>query len=637
MARGEREEPQRGAEGTRSRNGPATSYYDLYPERKRTGPYIPKHALVEHDNGKRSDKNKASGAGNNALRRSLSGSQLVSHHNTAIDLSQPPKSTNRKDDRSDPIQDSITSPYASSSIAHSRDRPFSSAREPVKSIAEIIRSHSSSLLAVPPSQRGPQRSVSWSAFGQTRYERPKHSSEGLSHIESDADSAASEDSVERETRRVLHNTQDGHLERTMSQLSVQEADLRSRRTPHIAVRKHGSRTASPDPLSLAESRPASSLSNQRGLTRCVYITIPGVPDMQASFADVGSEGGHPVLVLLGLGASRHLVGLYDGLAAALGLRLVCIDRWGIGRTDQIAAEARTILGWSFVVEQVADLLGIDKFSIIAHSAGAPFAAAVGLLFPHRVQGPLHLLAPWTGLQQDSGYRWLRYVPDGVIKTAQAAEWKIQSWKLGKEGLRSGNRTPLVSTDEESAAAGIRASNDSRRGSTMADKQRQQRPLEHTSEQHLDSIARTASDSARESGSREGLDDLRPIMTHDGQSFASMEEERETALDLLKASHAESARGLVDDLNLVLGKRPWGFSYADVQIACEVWHGSKDERIPVASSTHLAKEMRDCRLHVVEGASHGLMTNSEVVIEVFESIRKYAALSSDGENLRSRQS
>ncbi|CDR98672.1 uncharacterized protein SPSC_02490 [Sporisorium scitamineum] len=630
MAREGQEGPPRGAEDTRSRNRPAKSYYDLYPERKRTGPYIPKHALVEHE-GKPIGESKSPGSGNGALRKSRSGSQLASRHPNTTGSSQPPRLNDRNDARHGTTQESVAGTYAASSIALGRDQPRAIVQEPVKSIAEIIRSHSSNLLTVPPSQRGPQRSVSWSAFGHTPHEPPRRSTADLSHTDglSDADSAASEDSVGRDTRKILHRSQDDRLERRMSQLSVKGTDRRPLRTRHISTRRHGSGAASPDPLSPTELGLASWPSNKRGLTICIYITIPGAPNVQVSFADVGAEGGHPVFVLLGLGASRHLVGLYDGLASALGLRLVCIDRWGIGRTDQVAAEARTILGWSFVVEQVADLLAIDKFSVIAHSAGAPFAAAVGLLFPHRIQGPLHLLAPWTGMQQDSGYRWLRYVPDGVIKTAQAAEWKIQSWKLG---TRSGNRTPLVSTDEEYVTIGRRASHDSRRDSTMADKQRQKHPLDYT-EHHLDSVARTVSDSAREAGTREGLDDVRPIIGHHGGYSTSAEVERETALDLLRASHAESARGLVDDLNLVLGKRPWGFSYADVQIACEVWHGSKDERIPVSSSMTLAKEMRDCTLHVVDGASHGLMTNSEVVVEVFESIRKYA-ISSDGESRRS---
>lgn len=35
------------------------------------------------------------------------------------------------------------------------------------------------------------------------------------------------------------------------------------------------------------------------------------------------------------------------------------------------------------------------------------------------------------ITQASGYKWLKYVPTGLIKTAQAAEWKMQAWMLGK--------------------------------------------------------------------------------------------------------------------------------------------------------------------------------------------------------------
>lgn len=33
--------------------------------------------------------------------------------------------------------------------------------------------------------------------------------------------------------------------------------------------------------------------------------------------------------------------------------------------------------------------------------------------------------------QIAGYKWLKYVPNGLLKAAQGAEWKIQAWMLGK--------------------------------------------------------------------------------------------------------------------------------------------------------------------------------------------------------------
>ncbi|KAJ9476908.1 hypothetical protein PHBOTO_000588 [Pseudozyma hubeiensis] len=329
------------------------------------------------------------------------------------------------------------------------------------------------------------------------------------------------------------------------------------------------------------------------------------------------------MIFLGLGTSRHLVGLYDELATTLGLRLVCVDRWGIGQTDSVALEARTILGWSLIVEQVAEYLAIDRFSVLAHSAGAPFAAAVALLFPERISGPLHLLAPWTGMQLDSSYRWLRYVPDSVIKTAQVADWMIQGWKLGKEAAWTASKTPASSVADDVSESGRYKLDDSDRGPTPPPKDRAVTPgARHAAQTRAGAVKpQLARGEERDLATRKAGE----ISRSEAASYErprSTDSERETALDLLKASHAESARGLVDDLNLVLGKRPWGFDYADVDKTCEVWHGSKDERIPLTSSINLTKEMRMCTLHVVDGATHSLMTNTKVVMEVFESIRRY---------------
>lgn len=35
------------------------------------------------------------------------------------------------------------------------------------------------------------------------------------------------------------------------------------------------------------------------------------------------------------------------------------------------------------------------------------------------------------IRLQDGYKWLKYVPNGILKTAQAAEWKLQAWMIGK--------------------------------------------------------------------------------------------------------------------------------------------------------------------------------------------------------------
>ncbi|KAI3487564.1 hypothetical protein L1887_48455 [Cichorium endivia] len=536
------------------------SYYDRYPERKRTGPYVPRATLVAHHESHASKPSVA---------------------------------------KADPSRRSVSSTYAASSIALGRARPHAAVQEPVKSIDEIVQAHSSSLLSVPPLQRAPQRSASWSAFELDARTSPEAARRARrSEADSDSDSTRSEDSIEQEARTILRRTQVDEIESGLSQLRIRGKHTSAGPSTERQASLAGDSTKYRQPRRplTRDSKSDAAGPNCKGLSHVAMINMAGSRQLQVSFADVGLPSGHPVMVFLGLGASRHLIGLYDDLATLFGLRLVCIDRWGIGRTDHVAPESRSILGWSFVVEQVADLLGLGKYAVVAHSAGGPFAAALALLFPERVQGPVHLLAPWTGMQQDSGYRWLRYIPDGVIKTAQAAEWRIQNWKLGKEGTRIASKTLPAQGGDDAAPRSPRL------GVGEA------RPGSHASSSADTPTWAEASASA--------------LYASDGRGGNWEEAERNSAVELLRASHAESSRGLVDDLNLVLGKRPWGFDYTDLGVACEVWHGSKDEKIALSSSVSLAREMRDCQLHVVEGASHSLMTNSSVVMQVFESIVKH---------------
>ncbi|KAJ8520943.1 hypothetical protein ONZ45_g2310 [Pleurotus djamor] len=153
--------------------------------------------------------------------------------------------------------------------------------------------------------------------------------------------------------------------------------------------------------------------------------------LTVSLSDLGSQSGIPIIVFLGLGCVRHIMGLYDEMAECLGLRLITIDRWGLGRTDQRPKSAKGIIQWASIVEEVLDLLRIDKCSVMAHSAGAPYALSFANKLPNRIVGDLYLLAPWVGGSETSGYKWLKYIPNGILKTAQAAEWKLQAWMIGK--------------------------------------------------------------------------------------------------------------------------------------------------------------------------------------------------------------
>lgn len=198
----------------------------------------------------------------------------------------------------------------------------------------------------------------------------------------------------------------------------------------------------------------AKLVNSKRLTRLLALKRPEHIGQTVSLADVGSSNGYPVLVFLGLGCVRYLAGLFDELAAASGIRLICIDRWGLGKTTSLPESRRSLAEWASVVEEVIDSLSIGRFGILAHSAGAPYALTVANRLRTRVQGRVNLLAPWISIdveagmcehfdesvfcltQVTTGYRWLKYVPTPLIRTVQATEWKLQEWVLGRPPPRA---------------------------------------------------------------------------------------------------------------------------------------------------------------------------------------------------------
>lgn len=52
--------------------------------------------------------------------------------------------------------------------------------------------------------------------------------------------------------------------------------------------------------------------------------------------------------------------------------------------------------WAGVVEEVLDLLHIEECSVMAHSAGTPYALSFANKLPSRIRGDICLLAPWVG-------------------------------------------------------------------------------------------------------------------------------------------------------------------------------------------------------------------------------------------------
>ncbi|KAH7915338.1 hypothetical protein BJ138DRAFT_1054918 [Hygrophoropsis aurantiaca] len=335
------------------------------------------------------------------------------------------------------------------------DRP----RAVVPSISEIIRSHAPAQLAGPSTVR--TSSYCHSNGHSIAVEEESEPEPLTADEEAELLSRSSIDSIADEVRRTFNNQKKSHI---TSPTAVSRAPSSYPSVSSAASDGSSTRFSAPNgstELFTHSSSTASARTSQQSFDRINFTTSPAsVPQaiaeylrsarlttllkltryphasldhpLTVSLADMGDPNGFPLIVFLGLGCVRHILGLYDEMADCLGLRLIAIDRWGLGRTESPQSKSsKGIVEWASAVEEVLDLLNIYECSVMAHSAGAPYALSFANRIPERIRGDLCLLAPWVGGGESGGYKWLKYVPNGILKTAQAAEWKIQAWMIGK--------------------------------------------------------------------------------------------------------------------------------------------------------------------------------------------------------------
>ena len=110
-------------------------------------------------------------------------------------------------------------------------------------------------------------------------------------------------------------------------------------------------------------------------------------------AAVGKADGLPIFHCHGNGSSRLEVLAVAATAERLGVRLISLDRPGIGRSD--AKAGYRLLDWPDDVVEVADRLGIERFAVSGLSGGGPFALACAYKIPQRLTA-CGLISPATG-------------------------------------------------------------------------------------------------------------------------------------------------------------------------------------------------------------------------------------------------
>jgi pimeloyl-ACP methyl ester carboxylesterase len=120
-----------------------------------------------------------------------------------------------------------------------------------------------------------------------------------------------------------------------------------------------------------------------------------------SLTEHGDPNGWPVLCFHGTPASRLGFGYTDAPARALGLRILCPDRPGIGGSTSV--ELASIGAYAGHLQRLAHALEIERFAVLGYSGGGPYALAAAMLLPDRISTAATLagVAPldWPGAER----------------------------------------------------------------------------------------------------------------------------------------------------------------------------------------------------------------------------------------------
>ena len=102
------------------------------------------------------------------------------------------------------------------------------------------------------------------------------------------------------------------------------------------------------------------------------------------YAQWGDPRGQPLLYFHGWPGSRVEGRLGADAARATGVRLIALDRPGMGLSDFQAR--RTFVDWADDVAEVAAALRLDRFAVLGISGGGPYAAACAWKLSDRLTG-----------------------------------------------------------------------------------------------------------------------------------------------------------------------------------------------------------------------------------------------------------
>ena len=256
-----------------------------------------------------------------------------------------------------------------------------------------------------------------------------------------------------------------------------------------------------------------------------------------AYAKYGVSDGTPVFFFHGMPGSRFFRPP-DEITARLQVRLICMDRPGYGAST--FQRGRRILDWPGDITQLADHLGIGKFSVAGHSGGGPYVAACAYALPDRLTaaamlsgaGPIDSPKDTLGMSAVNkfGIKVGRFIPWLL--------WQALIWVFYHRRARN-----------------------------------------------------PAADMERGDGIRPPADDEQ---IHKPEVW-------EACLRSEVEAFRPGLRGLAWDAHLLA--RPWGFPLENIRVPIHLWHGTEDDQVPISMARFIAGKIPGSKITICENEAH----------------------------------
>ena len=252
-----------------------------------------------------------------------------------------------------------------------------------------------------------------------------------------------------------------------------------------------------------------------------------------AFRVEGDPGAAPVIFNPGFMACR-VTGRSSESA-----RVITADRPGIGMSDP--KPSRTVLDWADDVARLADHLGLDRFAVLGHSAGSPYAAACAQRLGDRVTA-LGIACGFAPLNRPGATEGVNRRMARALPGLQKAPWMA---RLATSSLpRQYRRDPAKAFEKQFG---------------------------------------------------------RDLPECDRQALTD-EAARRMLLDAAVESTRQGSRQLAAEMQLVFS-RPWGFEPSSISVPTRLWYGADDTLTPPQMGQYLAAEIPNAELTIYPGEGH----------------------------------